>query len=110
MNRLISIVVFVLSVCAISSAQDNGGNRRTLVGVVKDTQGKGLPGAVVYVKDSPTIGTSTDKYGNFELKKIPEGNQTIIFSMLGMTEVEILYTGQESTIVTLEEEASTMKM
>lgn len=109
MNRLISIVVFVLSVCAISSAQDNGGNRRTLVGVVKDTQGKGLPGAVVYVKDSPTIGTSTDKYGNFELKKIPEGNQTIIFSMLGMTEVEILYTGQESTIVTLEEEASTIE-
>ena len=30
----------------------------------------------------------TDKYGNFTLQNIPEGNQTLIFSMLGREEVE----------------------
>lgn len=81
---------------------------RTLIGVVKDEQGKGLPGAVVYLKDRPSIGIETDRYGNFELKGIPSGNHVIVFSMLGMTEVEIPYTGQETTVVTLAEEAASI--
>lgn len=81
---------------------------RILIGVVKDEQGKGLPGAVVYLKDKPSIGIETDRYGNFELKGIPSGNHVIVFSMLGMTEVEIPYTGQETTVVTLAEEVSSI--
>lgn len=111
-ESLLTILTFIfLTICA--SAQTNtsgqpGGASRTLLGAVKDEQGKGLPGAVVYVKDSPSTGVETDKFGNFELKGIPEGNQTIVFTMLGMSEVEILYTGQEATIVTLKEEATSI--
>ncbi len=90
-------------------AQSPAGTSRNLVGVVKDEQGKGLPGAVVYLKDTPSKGTETDRFGNFELKGIPDGKHTIVFSMLGMTEVEILYTGQESAIVTLAEEATSIE-
>lgn len=111
MNRLILFAAAViLSITEIAAAaQQPAPAARTLVGVVKDEQGKGLPGAVVYVKDSPTVGTETDKFGNFELKNIPDGNQTIVFSMLGMSEVEIAYTGQEATVVTLKEEASSLE-
>ena len=48
------------------------------MGVVKDQSGEPLPGAVVYVKSKPASGTSTDAYGNFILKNIPEGKQIII--------------------------------
>ncbi len=81
---------------------------RTLIGVIKDEAGKGLPGAVVYIKGHETIGTESDKYGNFTLQNIPEGRQVLIFSMLGMEELQIDYTGQESTVVTLKEEAASL--
>ena len=66
-KKFIKILAAVLlwMVGIVSSAQSGS---RTLIGVVRDTDGKGLPGAVVYLKDKPTVGTSSDKYGNFELK------------------------------------------
>ena len=103
------LILFLISIAATAFAQSSGGASRILVGVVKDEQGKGLPGAVVYLKDNPSIGTETDKFGNFQLKNIPQGNHKVIITMLGMTEVEILYTGQESTIVTLVEEATSIE-
>ena len=103
------LILFLISIVATAFAQSSGGASRILVGVVKDEQGKGLPGAVVYLKDNPSIGTETDKFGNFQLKNIPQGNHKVIITMLGMTEVEILYTGQESTIVTLVEEATSIE-
>lgn len=107
-KKFIKILAAVLlwMVGIVSSAQSGS---RTLIGVVRDTDGKGLPGAVVYLKDKPTVGTSSDKYGNFELKGIPAGRQVIIVTMLGMNEVELVYTGQESAMVTLEEEATSLE-
>ena len=87
-----NIIILLLSLLCFSAIAQNSKVpplKRTLIGVVKDEAGKGLPGAVVYVKGHETIGTETDKYGNFTLQNIPEGNQTLIFSMLGMEEVEI---------------------
>ncbi len=73
------------------------------MGVVKDQSGEPLPGAVVYVKSKPASGTSTDAYGNFILKNIPEGKQIIIISCLGMEPKEFTFTGQKSAIIVLEE-------
>ncbi len=64
---------------------------------------------MVYVESNPSVGTETDKFGNFELKNIPAGKQILIVSMLGMSEETILYTGQESAIVTLKEEAANLE-
>ena len=77
------------------------------MGVVKDQSGEPLPGAVVYVKSKPASGTSTDAYGNFILKNIPEGKQIIIISCLGMEPKEFTFTGQKSAIIVLEGKKNT---
>lgn len=108
-HKVLLIVLLLIDLCAAAVAQNSQGGVRTLIGVVRDEAGKGLPGAVVYIKDNPTVGTETDKYGNFELKKIPAGNHTLIFTMLGMEEVELAYTGQETAMVTLKEATMSIK-
>ena len=96
MKRYLIILITFLLAASSALAQRNS----TLVGGVKDEQGIGLQGVVVYVKSAPSVGTQTDHYGNFELKNIPSGKQTIIVSMLGMGEETITFTGQEAAIVT----------
>ena len=108
-HKVLLIVLLLIDLCVATVAQNSQGGVRTLIGVVRDEAGKGLPGAVVYIKDNPTVGTETDKYGNFELKKIPAGNHTLIFTMLGMEEVELAYTGQETAMVTLKEATMSIK-
>ena len=108
MRHIVVLILALFIAMSSSNAQNadktnTGKQSRTLIGVVKDSQGKGLPGAVVYLKSTPSKGTETDRFGNFELKGLPEGSLTVIVTMLGMEEVEILYTGQESTVVTLKE-------
>ena len=66
------------------NSKEKTSKERIFMGVVKDQSGEPLPGAVVYVKSKPASGTSTDAYGNFILKNIPEGKQIIIISCLGM--------------------------
>lgn len=80
------------------------------MGVVKDQSGEPLPGAVVYVKSKPASGTSTDAYGNFILKNIPEGKQIIIISCLGMEPKEFTFTGQKSAIIVLEEKVKKIQV
>ena len=85
------------------NSKEKTSKERTFMGVVKDQSGEPLPGAVVYVKSKPASGTSTDAYGNFILKNIPEGKQIIIISCLGMEPKEFTFTGQKSAIIVLEE-------
>ena len=113
MRHIVVLILALFIAMSSSNAQNadktnTGKQSRTLIGVVKDSQGKGLPGAVVYLKSTPSKGTETDRFGNFELKGLPEGSLTVIVTMLGMEEVEILYTGQESTVVTLKEQAQSI--
>ena len=70
MKRYLIILITLLLAASSALAQRNS----TLVGVVKDEQGIGLQGVVVYVKSAPSVGTQTDHYGNFELKSIPSDN------------------------------------
>ena len=99
------LIILLLSLVSFLAAAQG---RRTLVGVVRDELGQGLQGAVIYVKSTPSVGVETDKYGNFELNGIPSGKQVIIVSMLGMSEEELLYTGQESAVITLVEQSSSL--
>ena len=110
MRHIVVLILALFIAMSSSNAQNadktnTGKQSRTLIGVVKDSQGKGL---VVYLKSTPSKGTETDRFGNFELKGLPEGSLTVIVTMLGMEEVEILYTGQESTVVTLKEQAQSI--
>lgn len=72
-------------------------------GVVKTADGNSLPGATVYEKGTSN-GTITDFDGNFTLK-VGQANAVIVFSFVGMSTMEIDYTGQPSINVVMQEDA-----
>ncbi|MDR1720592.1 MAG: SusC/RagA family TonB-linked outer membrane protein [Dysgonamonadaceae bacterium] len=75
-----------------------------LTGTVKDMQKAPMEGVTVYVKGT-TIGTITDDEGIFSLSFPVTGKTTaIVFSYLGMKTQEIVYIGQKSLDITLEDE------
>lgn len=76
---------------------------RVLKGVVKSADGNTLPGATVYEKGT-TNGTITDFEGSFNLK-VTQSNAVIAFSFVGMSTIEIDYTGQPTMNVVMQEDA-----
>ena len=79
---------------------------RKVIGVVKDEQGQPLPGVAVLLKGT-TVGTATDMDGNYALS-LPEGNYTLVFSMLGMKAREELVGSRTEINVVMQEEAAEM--
>lgn len=78
--------------------------QRKVTGVVKDAKGNALPGVAVVIKGT-TMGTSTDADGKYSLT-LPEGEYTLVFSMLGMkAQEEAIGTRSEINVV-LQEEAA----
>ncbi|MBW8332196.1 MAG: TonB-dependent receptor [Prolixibacteraceae bacterium] len=78
-------------------------NERVLKGVVKTADGGTLPGATVIEKGTSN-GTITDFDGNFTLN-VSKANAVIVFSFVGMSTIEIDYTGQPTMNVTMREDA-----
>ena len=79
---------------------------REVSGVVKDQKGAPLPGVAVVLKGT-TMGTATDVDGKYTLT-LPEGNYTLVFSMLGMKVREELVGDRTEINVVMEEEAAEM--
>lgn len=82
--------------------ESNVQQQRALSGVVRTAEGV-LPGATVYEKGT-TNGTITDADGRFTLN-VTQPNAVIVFSFVGMTTVEMNYTGQATMDIVLEEES-----
>lgn len=80
-----------------------GQQQGVITGNVTDEAGSPLQGVTVQIKGS-TIGVLTDLNGNYSLSGLIE-NATITFSFIGMSTKEVVYTGQKSINVTLEESA-----
>ncbi|GIV35611.1 MAG: SusC/RagA family TonB-linked outer membrane protein [Chitinophagales bacterium] len=91
-SKLLFLVLMLWGVVAF--AQD-----RTISGTVKDDQGQPLPGATVFVKGNPSVGTVTDENGSFTLV-VPEG-ATLVVSFVGYQEAEIAVGNQTSVSVAL---------
>ena len=71
---------------------------KVVKGVVKDKQGLPLPGVAVVVKGTP-LGTATDVDGKYTLT-LPNGEYTLVFSMLGMdTREEVIGKRTEINVV-----------
>lgn len=79
---------------------------RTVKGVVKDASGNVLPGVTVIVKGT-TVGAATDIDGKFSLS-LPDGNHTLVFSMVGMKVREEVVGNRAEINVVLEEAVSEM--
>ena len=79
MRKLYLIFLFLLSIIFIH-AQDT--QPRTVSGTVNDLQGEALIGVSVLVKGT-TIGSITDVSGYYQIE-VPGGDQTLVFSYVGM--------------------------
>ena len=79
---------------------------RKVAGVVKDEAGNPLPGVSILLKGT-TLGTATDVDGKYTLT-LPEGNHTLVFSMLGMKVQEELIGKRTEINVTMQEDVTEM--
>ncbi len=80
----------------------------TLSGTVTDQpSGQPLPGVNVVVQGS-TAGASTDFDGKFVLSNVPQG-ATVVFSYIGYKDASIVYSGQATADVALEEDANQLQ-
>jgi TonB-linked outer membrane protein, SusC/RagA family len=85
--------------CFSASAQKN----QTINGVVLDDIQEPIIGAAVVLKSNPAVGATTDFNGRFTLT-IPEGNQVLVISYLGMVTQEVKVQGNAQINVVLKED------
>lgn len=93
------IIVKPQSTALVSTGQQE---QRTITGVVVDDTGATLPGVTVMFKGTQ-VGTATGLDGDFQLK-VPEGNNTLVVSFIGMVTQEIDITNQTDIKVHLKSE------
>ncbi len=86
MRRFLTLLV-ALVVFGAGSAL---GQTKQVSGVVTSSgDNQPIPGANVFVKESPTIGTITDINGKYTLKNVPGNAKTIVFRFVGFTTLEL---------------------
>ncbi|MDF1549429.1 MAG: carboxypeptidase-like regulatory domain-containing protein, partial [Bacteroidales bacterium] len=95
-NIIIYIISILISIQA-SYAQT------TITGKVSDESGQPLPGVNIRVKGLVNIGTISDLYGEYTLN-VPAEGTTLIFSFIGMQNLEIEIAGQTVINATLKAE------
>ncbi|MFR3330211.1 MAG: carboxypeptidase-like regulatory domain-containing protein [Odoribacter splanchnicus] len=76
-------------------------------GKVTDSQNQPLPGVTVRIKGT-NLGTSTDTDGIFQVS-VPDLQQTLIFTFVGMKAQELNLNGKTELAITMEEVASEME-
>ena len=77
---------------------------RKVTGTVRDESNSPLPGVAVVLKGT-TVGTSTDIDGKYALS-LPEGDYTLVFSMLGMKAQEEIVGNRAEINVVLQEDVT----
>ena len=80
---------------------------QTITGKVTDQDKKPLPGVSVYLKGT-TTGVMTDNQGNYSLNN-RTGSKTIVFSCMGLKEVEEKVNGRTVINVTMEEDMNLLE-
>ena len=87
-------LLFLLCTCSVVFAQQK--STFTISGQVFDDIDMPVPGANVFVKNSPGVGAITDIDGKFTLKA--QKNDVIVVSFLGYKQEEYLVTKSESSV------------
>lgn len=87
-------LLFLLCGCVAVFAQQK--STFTVSGQVFDDLDMPVPGASVFIKNSPGVGAVTDIDGKFSLKA--QKNDVIVVSFLGYKQEEYLVTKSESNI------------
>lgn len=102
---MLKTVIFAIGLLAWTT----GVRAQTLqvTGQVTKAQGGGEIGVSIVVKESPSIGTTTDSNGNYAIT-VPSKNSTLIFSYLGYKTEEVPVAGRTVVNVRLTEDATEM--
>jgi len=96
----LSLLLFHLPVPDATAQADQ--TPRSVTGTVKSNTGELLPGVSIVVKGT-TQGTITDIDGRYSLTNVPP-DAILVFSFVGMKNLEIAVNGQSRIDITLEEE------
>lgn len=96
LKRFLFFLTILLSISVFAQ------NERTVRGVVLDASQNPIIGATVVLKGNTTYGTVTDINGEFRLT-IPQGNQILVISFVGMESQEIDVMGKDNITVVLKE-------
>ena len=88
------ILLLLFAVCSLTVYGQNA----EVKGTVSDDNNETLPGVGVSIKGT-TKGTITDIDGNYSIAV--SQNETLVFTLVGMTPKEVVYTGQPSINVIL---------
>ncbi len=92
MKRLSTPIRLFFALLLIVLAESAFAQTGIVSGVVLDAAGGStLPGANVFLKSTPSLGTVTEVDGDFVLSNVPVGQQVLVFSFLGyeMQEVSV---------------------
>lgn len=94
-----NIIIFILLIISTISANAVSVSGKVINSDTKET----LPGVSVFIKNT-VIGTSTDINGKFQLKNIPDGTTTVVFSFVGfnMQELNISSSNFDSIVIELQ--------
>ena len=102
MKKLTIFLAFLLFVGFQAMAQ------MQITGTVTGAEdGLSIPGVSVVVKDNPTIGTTTDIDGKYSLT-VPSSAEAIVFSFVGMKEIEAPINGR--TVIDVQMESDVLEM
>ena len=75
-----------------------------ITGRVVDSNGEPLPGASVWLKDSPKDATATDVDGEFSLFSGGQSNATVVVSYIGMKRRDVKWNGKRLRVVLEDDE------
>ncbi|SHI76490.1 TonB-linked outer membrane protein, SusC/RagA family [Tangfeifania diversioriginum] len=89
------LILIVLNIVCINYAM----SQKTVTGVVSSEDGMVMPGVTVVVKGT-TIGTITNEMGQYSVE-VPEENDVLVFSFIGMKTQEISIGNQSAINVTM---------
>jgi hypothetical protein len=110
-KKIIFLILVFLSLVSLPGRSDNEIPKLVSIsGFVRDANnGETLTGAVIYAKENPSVGITTNSYGYFSLS-LPQGNYTMIVQYLGYKTKYLTLDLKENMKVTvdLEEESITI--
>ncbi len=92
----ILILALMLAYQPVLTAQKSQTGTLTVSGVVLDETGETLPGASIYLKDRPGVGTTTDINGKFSI--LASKNDIVIISFVGYDNYEYVVTKSVSNL------------
>lgn len=107
--KMLTLSLFVLmwtSLLIPITAQEQ--QLKTVKGQVVDMEGTPVPATTVILKGT-TIGTTTDMNGNFQLQVPVLGQQTLVFSFIGMKTQEVDVTEKTDLLIAMEDEIIGLK-